>query len=87
MHRSEKLFDEILLQLNIEKSKYKKLTICKYSFEISKVAILSITTGLSFINIFAILSIILIPVIDTTKHTSNIDQRLNMCKLKKDLLK
>ena len=31
----EKLFDEILLQLNIEKSKYKKLKICKYSFEIS----------------------------------------------------
>ena len=28
---------------------------------------------------------ILIPVIDTTKHTANIDQRLSMCKLKKDL--
>ena len=52
-----------------------------------KVAILSIATGLSFINIFAILSIILIPVIDTTKHTANVDQRLSMCKLKKDLLK
>ena len=36
---------------------------------------------------FAILSIILIPVIDTTKHTANVDQRLTMCKLKKDLLK
>ena len=65
----------------------KKLKICKYSFEISKVAILSLATGLSFINIFAILSIILIPVIDTTKHTANVDQRLTMCKLKKDLLK
>ena len=40
-------------------------------------------TGLSFINIFAILSIILIPVIDTTKNTVNIDQRIVMCKLKK----
>ena len=38
-------------------------------------------------NIFAILSIILIPVIDTTKNTANIDQRIVMCKLKKDLLK
>ena len=83
----DKLFNHIELQLKEETDKYKKLKICKYSFEISKVAILSIATGLSFINIFAILSIILIPVIDTTKHTANVDQRLSMCKLKKDLLK
>ena len=83
----EKLFNEILLQLKEEFKKNKKLKICKYSFEISKVAILSIATGLSFINIFAILSIILIPVIDTTKHTANVDRRIVMCKLKKDLLK
>ena len=81
----EKLFNEILLSLKEESKKYKKLKICKYSFEISKVAILSIATGLSFINTFAILSIILIPVIDTTKNTANIDQRIVMCKLKKDL--
>ena len=90
MMHLEKLFNEILLQLKDESKKYKRLKICKYSFEISKVAILSIlslATGLSFINIFAILSIILIPVIDTTKHTANVDQRLTMCKLKKDLLK
>ena len=36
---------------------------------------------------FCYLSITLIPVIDTTKHTANVDQRLTMCKLKKDLLK
>ena len=83
----EKLFNEILLQLKEESKKYKKLKICKYSFEIFKVVILSLATGLSFINIFAILSIILIPVIDTTKHTANVDQRLNMCKLKKHFLK
>ena len=83
----EKLFNEILLQLKEESKKYKKLKICKYSFEISKVCILSLATGLSFINIFAILSIILIPVIDTTKNTANIDQRIVMCTLKKDLLK
>ena len=83
----EKLFNEILVQLKEESIKYKKLKICKYSFEISKVAILSLATGLSFLNIFVILSIVLIPVIDTTKHTANVDQRLNMCKLKKDLLK
>ena len=73
----EKLFNEILLQLKEESIKYKKLKICKYSFEISKVCILSLATGLSFINIFAILSMILIPVIDTTKHTANVDQRLS----------
>ena len=83
----EKLFNEILLQLKEESKKYKRLKICKYSFEISKVAILSIATGLYFINIFAIMSIILIPVIDTGKNIANVDQRLNMCKLKKDLLK
>ena len=87
MTNLEKLFEEILLQLQSESKKYKRLKICKYSFEISKVAILSIATGLSFINIFAILSIILIPIVDTTKNTANIDQRIVMCKLRKDLLK
>ena len=87
MIRLEKLFTEILSQYKEESIKYKKLKVCKYSFEISKVAILSLATGLSFLNIFAILSIILIPVIDTTKHTADIDQRLNICKLKKNLLK
>ena len=87
MIRLEKLFNEILLQLKDESKRYKRLEICKYSFEISKVAILSLAAGLSFLNIFAILSIISIPIIDTTKHTANVDQRLTMCKLKKDLLK
>ena len=87
MMHLEKLFNEIILQLKDESKKYKKLKMCKYSFEISKVCILSLATGLSFINIFAILSIILILVIDTTKNTANIDQRIVMCKLKKDLLK
>ena len=87
MIRLEKLFNEISLQLKDKSKKYKKLKICKYSFEISKVCILSLATGLSFLNIFAILSIILIPVIDTTKNTANIDQRIVMCKLKKYLLK
>ena len=87
MHRLEKLFDEILLQLKNESIKYEKLKTCKYSFEISKVGILSLATGLSFLNIFAILSMIFIPIIDTVKNTANIDQRNVMCKLKKDLLK
>ena len=87
MKELDDLFNDIKVQFNIEKSKYKKFKICKYSFEISKVAILSLATGLSFLNIFAILSIILIPVIDTTKNTANIDQRIVMCKLEKDLLK
>ena len=87
MHRLEKLFEEILSQLHNESKKYKKLKMCKYSFEISKAAILSLATGLSFVDIFAILSIILIPVIDTTKNTANVDQRIVMCKLKKIFLK
>ena len=87
MKRLEKLFDDIQNQLDIEKLKHSKLKICKYSFEISKVAILSIATGLSFISIFAILSMILIPIIDSIKHNSNVDSRLNITKLKKDLLK
>ena len=87
MMHLEKLFNEILLQLKEESIKYRKLKMCKYSFEISKVCVLSLATGLSFLNIFAILSLILIPIIDTSKNTSNVDQRLSMCKLKKDLLK
>ena len=87
MMRLEKLFEEILVQLKGESVKYKKLKICKYSFEISKVCILSLATGLSFLNIFAILSMIFIPIIDTIKNTANVDQRIVMCKLKKDLLK
>ena len=87
MCRLEKLFNEISLQLKEKSKKYKNLKLCKYSFKISKVCISSLATGLSFLNIFAILSIILIPVIDTTKNTANVDQRIVMTKLKKDLLK
>ena len=87
MKRLEKLYEDIQIQLDIEKIKHRKLKICKYSFEISKVAILSVTTGLSFISIFAILSMILIPIIATIKNNSNVDSRLNITKLKKDLLK
>ena len=87
MKRLEKLFEDIQNQYNDEKIKHKKLKICKYSFEISKVCILSVATGLSFISIFAILSMILIPIIDSIKHNSNVDIRLNITKLKKDLLK
>ena len=54
MTELEKLFDDIQNQLNEEKLKHRKLKISKYSFEISKVAILSVATGLSFISIFAI---------------------------------
>ena len=87
MKRLEKLFEDIQNQLINEKIKYKRLKICKYSFEISRVCILSVATGLSFISIFAILSMILIPIIDSVKHNSNVDIRLNITKLKKDLLK
>ena len=87
MKRLEKLFDDIQNQLNEEKLKHRRLKICKYSFEISKVAILSVATGISFISIFAILSMILIPIIDSIKHNSNVDNRLSLTKLKKDLLK
>ena len=56
----EKLFNEILLQLQSESKKYKRLKICKYSFEISKVCYFIISNRIfHFINIFAILSIIL----------------------------
>ena len=87
MTELKKSFEDIQNQLDIEKIKYKKLKICKYSFEISKVCILSIATGISFISIFAILCMILIPIIDSIKHNSNVDSRLNLTKLKKDLLK
>ena len=79
----EKLFNNIRNQLKSETIKYKRLKICKYSFELSKVIVLSLATGLSFISIFSILSLILIPVIDVTKNNSNVDNRLFNTKLKK----
>ena len=87
MKRLEKIFNDINMQLKEEKTKYRKLKICKYCFEISKICILSLSTGLSFINVFAIISFIFIPIIDTIKNSSDVDHRLDECKLKKNLLK
>ena len=87
MKELNKSFDDIEFQLNDESMKYKRLKICKYSFEINKVIILSLSTGLSFISIFAILSMILIPIIDSIKHNSDVDSRLFETKLKRNLLK
>ena len=87
MKRLEKIFEDIAIQLKEEKSKYRKLKICKYSFEISRICILSLSTGLSFINAFVIISLIFIPIIHTTKNNSDVDHRLFESKLKKNLLK
>ena len=62
---------------------YKYSFECKYSFEISKICILSLSTGLSFINAFVMISLIFIPVIDTIKNNSDVDHRLYESKLKK----
>ena len=45
MKRLEKIFEDIATQLKEEKAKYRKLKICEYSFEISKICILSLSTG------------------------------------------
>ena len=87
MKQLEQIFEDINIQLKKEKEKYRKLKICKYSFEISKICILSLSTGLSFMNIFAMISLVFIPIIDTIKNTSNVDYRLYETKLKKSLLK
>ena len=87
MKRLEKIFQDITIQLKDEKSKYERLKICKYCFEIIKICILSLSTGLSFINAFAIISLISMPVIDTIKNNSDINNRLYESKLKKNLLK
>ena len=83
----DKLFDHIESQLKEETDKYKKLKICKYVFELSRIEILSLSVGLSFINISYISSLILIPIIDGAKNNSDVDKRLHNTKLKKDLLK
>ena len=87
MKEGNKLFDDIEIQYHDESVRYRRLKICKYSFEISEVCILSLSVGLSFISIFSILSVILIPIIDSIKHNSDVDNRLFECKLKKNLLK
>ena len=45
MKRLEKIFEDINIQLKEEKTKHRKLKICKCSFEISKICILSLSTG------------------------------------------
>ena len=88
MKKLGKIFNDINMQLKEEKiEKYRKLKIFKYSFEISKTCILSLSTGLSFINAFAFISLIFIPIIDTIKNNSDVDHRLYESKLKKNLLK
>ena len=87
MKELNKLLDDIEFQYQDESKKYRKLKICKYSFEISKVIILPLSTGLAFISIFAILSMILIPIVDSIKRNSDVDSRLFQTKLKKYLLK
>ena len=86
MKSLEKIFNDINIQLKEEKSKYKRLKTCKYSFEISKICILSLSTGLSFINVFAIISLIFIPIIDTLKNNSDVNHSLYESKLKNNLL-
>ena len=83
MKELNKLFSDIEFQYQDESNKHKKSKICDYSFEISKVVILSLSTGLTFISIFAILSMILIPIIDSIKHNSDVDSKLFQTKLKK----
>ena len=61
------------------------MKICEYVFELSKIGILSLSVGLSFISIFAILSAVFIPIIDGAKNNSDVDKRLYNSKLKKDL--
>ena len=76
MKELNKLFDDIEFKYQDESKKYRRLKICKYLFEISKVCILSLSVGLRFISIFSILSLILIPIIDSVKFNSNIDSRI-----------
>ena len=52
MTNLEKLFNEILLQLKEESIKYKKLKICKYSFEISKVCYFIVSNRIYLLLIF-----------------------------------
>ena len=83
----DKLFNHIEIQLKEETDKYKKLKICKYVFELTKIGILSLSVGLSFISIFSILSLVLIPIIDGAKINSDVDKRLHNTKIQKDLRK
>ena len=43
MKKLEKTFNDINIQLKEEKTKCRKLKICKYSFKISKICILSLS--------------------------------------------
>ena len=48
MKELTKLFDDIEFQYHDESMKYRRLKICKYSLEVTRVIIISLATGLSF---------------------------------------
>ena len=83
MKELNKLFSDIEFQYQDESMKYRRQKICKHSFEVTKVIIISLPTGLSFLNIFAILSMILVPIIDSIKNNRDVYSRLFQTKLKK----
>ena len=58
MKELNKLFSDIEFQYKDESMKYRRLKICKYSFEISKVVILSLSIGLAFISYICNISMI-----------------------------
>ena len=87
MKELNKLFSDIEFQYQDESMKHRRLKICKYSFEVTKVIIISLATGLSLLKIFAILSMILVPIIDSIKNNSNVDSRIISNKIKKRFTK
>ena len=48
MKELNKLFSDTEFQYQDESMKYRRLKICKYSFEVTKDIIISLATGLSF---------------------------------------
>ena len=83
MKELNRLFSDIEFQYQDESMKYWRLKICKYGFEVTKVIIISLATRLLFLNVFAILSMILVPIIDSIRNNSNVDSRLFQTKLLK----
>ena len=68
------------------KSRYVKLQRCKYILLILKTTLLSLSIGLSFLNLLIIIVLSTVPVIDSIMLITNKDKEVSHLKIQKDII-
>ena len=79
------LFNDIIQECIQSDKKYKKYKIIKYIINILKLISLTLSSSLSTISLFSNLGLFIIPLLDIIKENTDLDSKLKIEKLKKDL--